>query len=268
VHPRRKAPEILPMAPFLLITDLDNTLVGDDVAMAELNQRLSQHRQQYGTKIVYSTGRSPMLYRELAEAKSLLEPDAVILAVGTEIYFKSEEQSSVDFAAHLDQAWVGLLSQAWDRAAVTATTAHFADLIPQPASEQRPFKASYFLTEQVSINLLPQLEAALKEQHLDVQLIYSGSKDLDILPSCADKGKAMSFLRQQLGIPALQTVACGDSGNDLSMFADRPERGIIVGNAMPELLSWHRTHPNGGRYFAKNHCAGGILEGLQHFGFL
>ena len=37
------------VTPFLFVTDLDNTLVGDDAALAQLNRQLSQHRQLYGT---------------------------------------------------------------------------------------------------------------------------------------------------------------------------------------------------------------------------
>ncbi len=53
------------MTKFLFVTDLDHTFVGDDQALLLLSDRLQSHRQQYGTKIVYSTGRSPVLYREL-----------------------------------------------------------------------------------------------------------------------------------------------------------------------------------------------------------
>ena len=151
---------------------------------------------------------------------------------------------------------------------VLACGAHFADLAPQPSSEQRPFKVSYFLTEDAAIEVIPQFEAVLQEQGLAVQIIYSGGRDLDVLPKQANKGRAMSFLREYLAIPAEATIACGDSGNDLSLFQDRPEHGIIVGNAMPELLNWHRSHPNPNRYLAKAHCAGGILEGLKHFQFV
>jgi hypothetical protein len=55
----------LTMTKFLFVTDLDHTFVGDDQALLLLSDRLQSHRQQYGTKIVYSTGRSPVLYREL-----------------------------------------------------------------------------------------------------------------------------------------------------------------------------------------------------------
>lgn len=44
------------VTPFLFVTDLDNTLVGDDAALAQLNRQLSQHGQFYGTKIVYEPG--------------------------------------------------------------------------------------------------------------------------------------------------------------------------------------------------------------------
>jgi hydroxymethylpyrimidine pyrophosphatase-like HAD family hydrolase len=69
---------------FLFVTDLDNTLVGDDEALKELNQQLAQHRQEYGTKIVYATGRSRSIYHDLKAEKQLLDPDALIAAVGTE----------------------------------------------------------------------------------------------------------------------------------------------------------------------------------------
>lgn len=249
------------MSSFLFITDLDNTLVGDDQAMAELNTHLHAQRQTNGTKIVYSTGRSRTSYQQLFATKAMLEPDLLILAVGTEIYHGNDDPKP-------DAAWSEHLSDGWSRREIVAATAHYADLKPQPDSEQRPFKVSYFLTEQAAAEVLPLLETTLRDRGLDVQLVYSGGKDLDILPRRANKGQAMGFIRERLGIGAAQTVACGDSGNDLSMFADREERGVIVGNAMPELRQWHDANPCANRYLAKAHCAGGILEGLQHFGFL
>lgn len=248
------------MTAFLFVTDLDNTLVGDDAAMSILNERLSRHRQQYGTTIVYSTGRSLTSYRHLTQEKSLLQPDVLITAVGTEIYHAESTTPDAQWSAHL--------SQGWDRDTVVAAAAHFADLSAQPESEQRPFKVSYFLTEAAAVEVLPRLEQVLQERGLDVQLIYSGSQDLDILPRPADKGQAMSYIREALGVAPSQTVACGDSGNDIALFRDRSERGIIVANARPELLDWHQTNPNPNRYLAQAPCATGILEGLRHFQFL
>lgn len=248
------------MNPFLLVTDLDNTLVGDDRALAELNRQLEAHRQQYGTHLVYSTGRSPISYARLTEERSLLEPDLLVCAVGTEIYHRGSTIA--------DEEWSAKLLHGWDRETIVALGAHYADLMPQPDSEQRRFKVSYLVTEQAAAEIIPQLEHQLRDQGLDVQIIFSGGKDLDILPRNANKGAAMTYVRQFLNVEPKQTVAAGDSGNDIALFADRPERGIVVGNAMPELLRWHDANPNADRYLAKAHCAAGILEGLQHFGFL
>lgn len=248
------------MTPFLLVTDLDNTLVGDDNALQELNQRLDQHRQEHGTKIVYATGRSLALYRQLTTEQQLLQPDALIAAVGTEIYLQADD--------NFDQEWSEKLSQGWTRDLVVATAAHFADLVPQPDTEQRPFKVSYYLSEEAAVEVIPRLESLLKERGVDAKLIYSGSQDLDILPRNGDKGLAVQFLRQRWGIDATQTVVCGDSGNDIALFSGGEVRGIIVGNARSELRLWYDLNPAEYRYLAKAACAGGILEGLNYFGFL
>lgn len=249
---------------FLFVTDLDNTLVGDDEALEKLNQLLSQHRQEHGTKIVYATGRSLALYRQLLTEKQLLEPDAVIAAVGTEIYYKYSEYSQDE----PDPVWSVQLSVGWNRDVVVATGANFADIVPQPASEQRPFKVSYFVTERAAEEVIPRLELLLKERGVDAQSIYSGNKDLDILPRNSNKGLAVQFLCQHWGIEATRTVVCGDSGNDIALFSVGEPRGIIVGNAQPELRRWLKANPAEYRYLAKADCAGGILEGLYHFGFL
>ncbi|MGB3612391.1 MAG: sucrose-phosphate phosphatase [Elainellaceae cyanobacterium] len=248
------------MSKFMFITDLDNTLVGDKAALAELNQRLSAHREQYGTLIVYSTGRSPTLYRQLRQEQEMIEPDFTVLAVGTLIYPAGSDEPDAD--------WANILSERWDRDTVMATTAHFSDLTLQPDSEQTSHKASYFLQPNVAEALLPQLKKALTQNGLDVQIVYSSNQDLDILPKRGNKGTAVAFLQQRLDMPQDRTVVCGDSGNDLSMFQAANAKGIIVGNARDELREWHQREAPKDIYLAQAHCAGGILEGLKHFNFL
>ncbi|WP_144415984.1 sucrose-phosphate phosphatase [Calothrix sp. 336/3] len=248
------------MSQFMFVSDLDHTLVGDDSALLDLNSRLQQHRQEYGTKIVYATGRSPLLYRELQQEKNLLQPDALVLSVGTEIYL---DDSNIP-----DSQWSEILSPGWNRELVVNTATKFLELKPQPTSEQRPFKVSFFLEAEQSEKILPELETELQKCGLNIKLIYSSGIDLDIVPRSSDKGQAVQFLRQKWKFVAEKTIVCGDSGNDIALFAAGVERGIIVGNARPELLQWHNENPADYRYLAQNYCAGGILEGLQHFGFL
>jgi hypothetical protein len=248
------------VAQFLFVTDLDNTLVGDDAAMKLLNNRLEAHRQTYGTKIVYATGRSLTLYQELQQEKSLLHPDVLVTSVGTEIYQGEDQQ--------LDPAWASILQEDWDRDRIWAIAGQFADLVPQPDTEQGLFKVSYYLSETVATDLLPELKTKLQAAGLSISLIYSGSKDLDILPQNANKGAAVAFLRQQFQVSPDRTVACGDSGNDLAFFEADEHLGIIVGNARTELLDWHHANPSNNRYLAQSAYAAGILEGLEYFDLL
>ncbi len=248
------------MPKFLLITDLDNTLVGDDEALDRLNHQLREHRKRYGSLLVYSTGRSRELYQQLRAEKSLLEPDALILAVGTLIFYNGSYTP--------DSTWHEILSQGWDRARIESITAPFPDLVVQPASEQNEFKVSFYVEPEQAAVLIPRLKNLMLEHELDVQFVYSSGHDLDILPTRGNKGSALIFLRHAMGMEREETVVCGDSGNDLAMFAVNESLGIIVGNAQTELLDWHHANPSADRYLATAYCAGGIAEGLNYFGLL
>jgi len=95
-------------------------------------------------------------------------------------------------------------------------------------------------------------------------LIYSQNKFLDILPYRASKGKAIRYLSYKWTIPLRQTLVCGDSGNDEEMLRGEP-LGVVVGNYSKELEPLKGARKI---FFAKEHCAGGILEGIEHYQFI
>ncbi len=248
------------MTPFLLATDLDNTLVGDDKALEILNQKLTQHRQKYGSKIVYVTGRTLPVCKQLARVKNLLTPDALIVSLGTEIYFSFQDTSA-------NKEWSEILAQGWDRDKIVAIAFKYPELQMQPESEQNPFKISYYLAQWEAERILPHLKADLINAGFEVNLVYLAGQDLEILPKNGDKGLAVQYLRQKWQINPEFTVTCGDCLQDKTLF-DGKGKGIIVGNAQPELRQWYQENYNDSLYLAKGVCAGGILEGLEHFGFL
>jgi sucrose-6F-phosphate phosphohydrolase len=249
------------MKSFLLATDLDNTLVGDKIALSRLNDKLESHRQKYKTKIVYATGRSLTLYKELSMAEKLICPDALITSVGTEIYLDAD-------SATLDQEWQSHLAHNWNREKIAELVTQFEGVIPQSDSEQRPFKISYHLDKIVSSKVLPKLHSLLQTNKLNANIIYSSNKDLDILPLQADKGVAVQFLQKRWNIDTSRSVVSGDSGNDISLFKVPDIRGIIVSNAQQELLSWYNQNKDCRLYLSKKSYSHGIIEGLYHFEFL
>ncbi len=69
----------------LLITDIDNTLIGDDDACRHLIELLDQHRDHLGFGI--ASGRSLELVQEALEEHGITEIDLIISSVGAEIYY-------------------------------------------------------------------------------------------------------------------------------------------------------------------------------------
>lgn len=58
--------------------------------------------------------------------------------------------------------------------------------------------------------------------------------DYEICPPELSKGAGVELICEHLGISPQQCIACGDAGNDQSMFA-AAGLGVAVGNAVPEL---------------------------------
>jgi len=238
---------------FLLVTDLDNTLVGDDEATQVLNQFLQSKRSQIC--LVYATGRSHASTSELIAQKQLLAPDYLIAGVGSEIYH--------DGALDLDLAED--LSQGWDKMARSSLAQQFSQLKSQSPKEQNPWKISYSLEPAAENSSTVQaLQQKLTESGLPAQIIFSSNRDVDILPQTSNKGKAITYLQKRLQIPSEATLVCGDSGNDISMF-EQDVRGVIVANALSELLEWHRECGTENHYLAGSACAWGIMEGMAYF---
>ncbi|MBQ8388434.1 MAG: Cof-type HAD-IIB family hydrolase [Clostridia bacterium] len=72
--------------------------------------------------------------------------------------------------------------------------------------------------------------------HPELTCTPSAPHNLEIFHSRAGKGNALLRLADHLGIPREQTIAVGDSSNDLSMI-EAAGLGLAMGNAWPDLLA-------------------------------
>jgi sucrose-6F-phosphate phosphohydrolase len=240
---------------FLLITDLDNTLVGDDQATTTLNQTLLTLRHQF--YLIYATGRSYRSAQELKTQKKLLVPNYWVTGVGTEIYRQDIP----------DPVWAEQLSQNWNRQAIARLAQSYPDLVPQSSLEQNPWKISFCINHSQASPILNNLQSQLEHLGLAAQIIFSSGRDVDIVPVNADKGRAIAYLREFLGTSPGKTLVCGDSGNDISLFK-QSTLGTIVKNAQPELIDWYLANPKPHLYLAPSPYAWGILDGLRYFNLL
>ncbi|CAN1212844.1 sucrose-phosphate phosphatase [Tumidithrix helvetica PCC 7403] len=243
---------------FLLATDLDNTLIGDDRATIALNQKLASAREQ--VCLVYATGRSLVSYQELCRDflkrtdQSLLEPDYLVTGVGSQIYSENT----------LDRKWAEQISRGWEREAIALLAKSMPELLPQSQSEQNQWKLSYLLDSKHNDAIVKELKDRLDQMGIKAQIIFSSDRDLDILPKDSGKGKAVNYLRDKLQIPREYALVCGDSGNDIAMF-EQMTLGAIVRNSQQELLVWQQLHSHPYRYLSPSAYAWGILEAIAHF---
>ena len=243
------------MKSLLLISDLDNTYVGDQPALEKLQAYLGDHRS--GVYLVYSTGRSLPSAHQLQAKVGLMEPDYWVTAVGTEIFHQGQ----------LDQGWADYLSQNWQRSAVQAIADQYSGLTLQPEQDQNPWKLSYYVDSQADPQVIADLEQALQRAGLAVQVIFSSGKDLDLLPPQSNKGNATRYLQKTLDMEPTQTLVCGDSGNDISLF-ETDSNGVIVSNCQPELANWYQQNGTERHFLAPVGYAAAIQAAIAHFDLL
>lgn len=235
--------------PWLLVSDIDDTLTGDDAALVALADAV----QAAGEALIFavnSSRPSASVARTLAEVfPSHLLPDANITALGTEITIGGAPLRPWQdrFAGWPQEQVFDILSGLGHRA--------------HEAAYQTPFKVSFAVRGEARQEAARE---ALAAAGIRCQIIASGTDDFDVIPEGAGKGAATLFLARHYGIDLSHLVVSGDSGNDLAMFGVARNR-IAVGNARRELIEALGSEPY---IHARAHHAAGVHEGLIRLGAL
>ncbi|MCA9269794.1 MAG: HAD-IIB family hydrolase, partial [Planctomycetales bacterium] len=224
------------------------TLLGDDDALDRFAELFDGLRDR--VLLAYNSGRFVASVLDSVRATALPMPDAVIGGVGTQVHLLNLGSPAA--------AWPTVNGD-WNAQLVRRVAMARGQLEPQPEHLQSQYKVSFFGYD-LSPAYLSGLEVDCTRAGLAVRIVYSSSRDLDILPATAGKGKATAFLAEQLQVAAERVIVAGDSGNDLAMFAEG-FAGIVVANAHAELKSLQGDRV----YHAQAGYAAGVAEGLQHW---
>jgi sucrose-phosphate synthase len=238
---------------YMLITDIDNTLMGGNKKDLErLMAMLEANREFIGFGV--ATGRVFDSALDILETHGIMMPDIIISSVGSQISYSG--------SLYHDKGWETHICKKWNRELIVSRLEIIKFIQLQADDVQKPCKISYTMTP--GKDRLAKIHHVLTQNRCHYTLIYSHGKYLDILPYRASKGKAIRYLSYKWEIPLKNFLICGDSGNDEEMLRGELS-GVVVGNYSPELekLKLRRNV-----YFAEKSFAGGIIEGIRHYNFL
>ncbi len=239
----------------LIVFDIDETLINNSTTTNDFYKVWNKIQFKNPPILCYNSGRLPDDLLNLIKNKVIPEPDFFIAGVGTSIFDFRKKVLIKEFSQVLDEGW--------NREKVNMVMyAQGNEISPQPEHFQNDFKSSWFYDD-ASEDDIRKIEKQLKKEGLDVNVVYSSSRHLDVLPKWANKGNSLEWLLKYLNISAEETVVAGDSGNDSAMFKIPNINGIVVGNAQPEL--YHETKGLSVFYSEKFRYEA-VFEGLEHFG--
>lgn len=236
-----------------IISDIDNTLLGDKKGLNVLFELVKSSQNKVGFAV--ATGRSLESALKVLKEWNIPTPDLLISSVGSEIHYGNRVINDINWEKHINFQWKH------DR--IFKIMNDIPGIVLQPEKNQRKHKISYYIDPQTAISIR-KIRGILRRNNIRANVIYSHGQYLDILPLRASKGLAVRYFSMKWGIPLEQIIVAGDSGNDREMLLGNT-LAIVVGNYSPELESL-KDDPH--VYFAQGNYAWGIVEGLKYYNFL
>lgn len=236
----------------LIITDIDNTLIGDADGLRRLIKRMRKSDKKIGFGI--ATGRHLNSALDAFDEWDIPRPDVLITSVGSEIHYGSDLSEDWDWDKHIDYKW--------EPGRLADFMRQFDGINLQEDEFQRRHKLSFYYDSEIAPSK-KELIREIRQNKFRVKTIFSHQQYLDFLPIRASKGLAVWYLANKWGMTMDRILVAGDSGNDEEMLTCSA-LSVVVGNHDPELA---HLENNPRIYFAENNYASGILEGAERYRF-
>jgi Cof subfamily protein (haloacid dehalogenase superfamily) len=256
----------------LIAVDLDGTLLNADSRISEVNASAVRKAQESGITVAIATGRAVYDVQEKLKEAGLNAPiisanGAAVhddqmrllasypmdrsLAFSVLVWLEENEfyyEVMTDQAIYSPQKGHQILTIEMDRILSANPDVTLKELIY--ATEKQYSQAG--IVRIASYEHIPQeaeiyniLAFSLEEHKLEkgrsrfrndssLTMVVSSDHNFEVEDTRASKGNALAYLAGHLGIPMEETVAIGDSYNDISMLTSAG-KGIAMGNAHDEI---------------------------------
>lgn len=236
-----------------LFSAIDNTLLGDFDALAELGQVIRRNHRKFLFGI--ATGRRLDSVLKILKTHGIPTPDILITSLGTEIYYPPQLTADIAWTNHIDHWWTPLV--------LRRVMDGFEGLKIQPKNEQSRFKISYYYDADIAPSL-EEILTILRQQELSVDTTLSFGQYLDLTPARASKGKALRYVARQWNIPLERVLVAGGTRGDEDMLRGNTLGVVVVNPHSEELLILNDLEQV---YFSEGSHARGILEAIEHYNF-
>ncbi len=235
-----------------LISDIDGTLTGNEFGIKKFNEFIKNIKDQIF--LIYATGRNYHDFNKVIFEEGIVLPDAFILNVGADVYYKKSGQFIQDLNWHkkIDDG-------IWDGDKIINLLRNIKGVKPQEYLHK--YKISFYVDEFDINNIKNNILDVLKENNIKAKVIFSHGIFLDILPEKCDKAKAAKYLLKLFSLSEDLTVVAGDSENDEDLFLQF-KNGIIVANSCKSFIDKVKDR---GFYLASSSFAEGVIDGLNFY---
>jgi len=238
----------------LIATDLDDTLLSDDLSICEANKVALARAKAAGIRVILASGRNVYSMRDYAEELGLLGPgDYMICSNGGEILHSAsgrvleelrlEPALCREVAAAIEER--GFPWQIYDEGMIHASRSNDWALEDCRLTGQSVIliedREEFFARGLIKF-VVPGEPKLIDALLSELSAIFAGraivltSKPcfLEVLPLGADKGSALERLAAMFELPMSRTMAIGDAMNDLGMVR-AAGFGCAPANAIPEV---------------------------------
>ena len=268
----------------LIVTDMDGTVLGEDHKITEENKQALKEAEKMGIKVVFATGRFHDSAKEhidfLDNIMPIISSNGSIIKhpITNKVYYSNfidkntcleiidiMEKHNLRYQVYTDEKILQKYETEEEMISMKEFIANafsdkteivFKKELEEDIKNSKVLKFNIFDLE--NPELMDEVRCDLKGIS-NIEITSSWKNNLEIMNEGSNKGKAIEFLSDLLGIDREQIIAFGDNYNDLSMLKF-VGTGVAMGNAEEEVK-------NIADYITDKNVNSGVAKAINHLIF-